>query len=79
MDSRFRSMAVRIWQSGVVQAFSTDLIILVGLALIGVGIAQVSTAGLWIYGGCVCVAIGLLVAASGGASVQKPAPPRSET
>ena len=64
MASRRRSLGVRIWRSGILQALSTDLAILVGVALIGVGIAHVSTAALWIYAGVVLIAGAVLVGLS---------------
>jgi hypothetical protein len=55
---------VRIWRAGVLQALATDAVILVGLVLVGVGIWQVSGPGVWIYAGCLCVGVGVLLAVS---------------
>lgn len=71
--SRWQSVAARIWASGVLQGVAVDALIVVGLVAMGVGIGQVSVAGLWIYAGFVMVVVGLLVASL---SVRRAPPPQ---
>lgn len=60
---RQRSVFARIWGLGLVQSVAQDLVILVGLVLVGAGIWQISAPAVWIYAGFVCVVGGGLWAA----------------
>jgi len=58
----------------VLQAFWTDAAILVGLGVIGVGVAQISRPLMWMYVGCVLVLVGVVSAVA--AAREKAAPTR---
>lgn len=56
-----RSLGVRIARSGILQAVAEDAAIVVGLVLVGVGIAQMSRPLVWVYAGAVLIAGSVLV------------------
>lgn len=59
--SRRRSVFVRVWRSGILQSSALDVSACLGLASIGVGIYQLSPAGVWIYVGVVLIVVPILL------------------
>lgn len=61
MSDRAQSMTERVIATGVIQSVSTDLGVVTGAALVGVGIWQLSHPAVWIYAGVLVSAGSVLV------------------